>query len=700
MSSYSLELMDRAFDLAYFIHRDAELSLTITMQALAKLELAVEAQDRRRYYNLRGRVFSGKIQKLRTKVSMNEAHLLQRLVYIESEHHERLQERASGGNGLLEEDMIVRFIKHLVKIAVRRNSFYVTAGLSRLLYSYSTSEAMDIYGLVVQEPDRVKDDHYYRSRKKRLMEELGERFGGFLKTVRGHRGEERFQQREDSSRLAGMVRECLDLFTPWNTKCVLPDRFDPTSEPLSQLHFQGGEPDNEHSVETKRIHSILHPDCFERLTRALGFGTPDERLAVPQFFLENNANHDNPRRGSRHRAPGLTEEQRKAVVEGLADLAARRRKVSAGLLSIRVDGVEKALLDPARESIAQLELPEIADAIEVYANDVLLAVCLLSYGNSQRAQHCSIVLEGGREVSFDVSVPGNEQGEAAGARVQISYSEKHPIRATLLLSQRLLQRLSLLVGSLRIRNRWVLGTALSVLLIIGLAVGIAYYKRLGNRTPVAPGSEQASSNPPSQGLSPEAPDSVPQPSPGSPADVQPGSMPKPGGPGVRRRQPQRPQVARSGPVPAPEGPGRDSAADKSPDSVVADEATREGGPRRSPTNLASVKKVYLKPIGQGPFSSEVAEMLARQLVASGRWSVDKDAETADAAIRFTVGRRTIRIYRGRKMTRGEVSFQLLDPDGRAIYPSNGKEPNEKLRGSAAEVAAMFVAHLVAASQQN
>jgi hypothetical protein len=697
MSSHSFDLMDRAFDLAYFIHRDAELSLTITMQALAKLELAVEAQDRRRYYNLRGRVFSGKVQKLRTKVSVNEAHLLQRLVYIESEVHERRQEQSPGGNELQEEDMIVRFVKHLVKIAVRRNSFYVTAGLSRLLYNYTTAEAMDIYGLVVQEPDRAKDDHYYRSRKKRLMEELQERFGGFLRTVRGNRGEERFQHSEDPSKMAGLVRECLDLFTPWNTRCVVPDRFDPTSDPLSQLLFQGGEPDNEHAVETRRIHSILHPDCFRRLSRALGFGTPDGRLAVPQFFLENGTSNDNPRRGSRHRPPGLNEQQRRAVLEGLADLAARRRKVSTGLLSIRVDGVETAQLDPVRTSTVRLELPRGVESIEVYVDTLLLAVCLLSYGKHANAQQCSIVLEGGQEISFEVSVLGDGQNEESEALVEVCYKEKDPIRSTLLFARRVEQRISLFFDSLRTRNRWVLVT-LSVVLIACLAAGIAYYKRLGNRTPAAPGSEQASSNPPPQGLSPEAPDST-TPSPRSPADVQPGSMPKPGGPGARRRQPQRQEIARSSPVPAPQGAGRDSAADRFPDAVGADEATREGGPRRSPTDLASVKRVYLKPAGHEPFSSEVAEVLARQLAASGRWSVEKDAETADAAIRFTVGRRAIRIYRGRKMMRGEVSFQLLDPEGRAIYPSNGKEPNEKLRGSAVEVGAAFVAHLVAASKQ-
>jgi len=125
------ESLARAFQLAYFIHGDRETALNIAAEALAKLEVAAAAQDKRLYYTPTGRAERG--ERFRTKVSIGETHLLQRLVYVESEPYERRAEQASNGESPEEEDMLIYFIKHLVRITVRRNSFYVTLGLSRML---------------------------------------------------------------------------------------------------------------------------------------------------------------------------------------------------------------------------------------------------------------------------------------------------------------------------------------------------------------------------------------------------------------------------------------------------------------------------------------------------------------------------------------------------------------------------------------
>jgi hypothetical protein len=46
-------------------------------------------------------------------------------VYAESDTWERCTERGDSPYPLTEEDMIIRFVKHLVRITVRRNSFRV-----------------------------------------------------------------------------------------------------------------------------------------------------------------------------------------------------------------------------------------------------------------------------------------------------------------------------------------------------------------------------------------------------------------------------------------------------------------------------------------------------------------------------------------------------------------------------------------------
>src|SRR6185295_16198280 len=86
------EFPNRAFQLAYFIHRERKTALEITTRALNKLQLAATAQGKRLYYRLTGRADA---RKARSKVSMGEPHLLQRLVYVESEEYERRKEAAA-----------------------------------------------------------------------------------------------------------------------------------------------------------------------------------------------------------------------------------------------------------------------------------------------------------------------------------------------------------------------------------------------------------------------------------------------------------------------------------------------------------------------------------------------------------------------------------------------------------------------------
>ena len=86
------ELPNRAFQLAYFLHCERNIALEIATRALNKLQLAATAQGKRLYYRLTGRLDA---RKSRSKVSLGEPHLLQRLVYVESEQYERLKEAAA-----------------------------------------------------------------------------------------------------------------------------------------------------------------------------------------------------------------------------------------------------------------------------------------------------------------------------------------------------------------------------------------------------------------------------------------------------------------------------------------------------------------------------------------------------------------------------------------------------------------------------
>jgi hypothetical protein len=272
---FDLSTLNKARRLAFFLHRNQSLALKITAAALARVELMTARQDRRRAYTPK---------KHRTKVSLSPAQLLQSLIYCESELYEKQQEsRVCKGFDPRSQDLLVRYVKHLVLISIQRNSFYLTLALCKFLYRYSTEETMAIYDLLSQDQGCRFDGDYYRSRKGVMLKQLKARFGPLLSGCRGARGEQQFKCHQASATETDLVRECLARFTLWNTDCVVPDQFNSWEEELPDLHSMDSGFDQETLVEVNRIHTVLHPECFLRLTQALGLDPPEQRLAIPNF---------------------------------------------------------------------------------------------------------------------------------------------------------------------------------------------------------------------------------------------------------------------------------------------------------------------------------------------------------------------------------------------------------------------------------
>src|SRR5687768_85264 len=272
MSAADAKLFRRAFELAYFIHPYTNIALGVAESAMHKLEHSFGRQGRRAVYMPSGRRQGHETppRVVRTKVSLREEHLLQVLIYVESEPWESSSEQGVGSHHVTEEDMVIRFIKHLVEITVRRNSFYVTLGLGRLLYEYNTSQVRQMYDVLMQDHARFRDNSYLRRQKNLLIQELLHRFNRMIRTITTSQREERFQTQPTTAPLLQLVRECLIRFTPWDTACVFPEKdFDPVGK-IPALSFTGSNPDDEAPVEITRIHTITHPDCFVRLATSLG----------------------------------------------------------------------------------------------------------------------------------------------------------------------------------------------------------------------------------------------------------------------------------------------------------------------------------------------------------------------------------------------------------------------------------------------
>ena len=672
--------LSRAFHLACFINADRSVAIEVATAALSKIEVAAHAQDKRLYYTPAGKNTRGS----RTKIMLSEPHLLQRLVYVESERYERQMEQK---DGLLDEEaMIIHFVKHLVRITIRRNSFYVNLGLSRLLHSYSTAEAMEIYNLAVQDPERVRDDYYYRSRKGRLMEEMKERFGGLLNVVKVARGEERFAAREALAQQASLVTECLNMFTPWSTLCVVPAGFDATGGALDALRFNGADPDQEHGIDVNRIHAIIHPGCFRKLVAALRYESPERRLEIPMFLLSSGEQRPPE---SRHQAR-LSEEETAGIKRALADQASRRRTVSAGLLRITVDGIERALIDLHQQRTARFSIASNAELIEVRTVDgegeLLLAAHLLGGDDDSRAGSSrSIVLEGGQRITFDLGHPSGVTRPADEMVVDVRYQEERAGRALALTLGRWLtlagERTS--AGSSSRGQAWRRGFGFAAIILLALTFFLYLQYR---RSPSPESAKQDQVTPtPEQDQRPDPPDLAPRQA--ATPDV---NQPQP--PGIKKRRPMLPNdtLAERHPEEGPVNPTRTPQPELTGDPS---DATRSTTPPPAGATLQQVKLLHVEVLGDEPLARRIKEALGAGLVSSNRFGVTDRRENADALLK--VFAKSLR--GGRAGFGSSFIVRLVNARGYVIWPATGSV--KKYEGDVVDAASRILGDLLEAAKK-
>lgn len=662
------EVLNKAYRLAYFLHQDKSMAIRIVAAATLKLSVAMAVQSKRLYYIPVGRFSRGDSRRtdgIRNKTLFSDLHLLQRLVYGESEPYERQKELAAqaappgvhaDGDPASEEDLLVYFIKHLVRITTKRNAFYVTLGVSRLLHSYSTLETMEIYNAVIGEPERVKDDYYYRSRKAVLMQEMYQRFGQLIRACRQRRGEERFETQQGSSEQRSLVRECLRLFTPWDTRCPVPRDFDPLRTVIARLTSKNS--DDENRVEVNRIHAVLHPDCFGRLVAAFGYSPPEERMELPRFFSHETDDQFPPRQRS---APTeLSADELAEINQMLAEQAGRRRRSSpTGVIRVIVDGVERGALNPAEQSSISFSAQEDAETIEVKttdaSGDLLLATHLLSsYGEEARDGTivASIRLEGGQELSLSITRRPIEANGAGDLLIKFGYQETDPRRAARLWWQRLNLRLrpeqrqpnsGSLWGGISARHILVAGVV-----IICLASYLGYVT-LTSQLPSGP-----------------APTSVVQtttPGPVSPVG-EAANAPTPATQANDLNEPERPatQPSRRNRSTVAKAPAAADIPSQAGDDEVAVDVTRSGVAVAN-LRLGEVKKVYIEMRGEAAFD-ELRGDFIKSLRSSDVVAATTDADYADASLKIVVSQTSA--------SQIEASVRLVNARGVVLWPKGGQ----------------------------
>ncbi|HEV2987797.1 MAG TPA: hypothetical protein VG759_05105 [Candidatus Angelobacter sp.] len=364
-----VDLMEKGFQLAYFILQDRSAAIRVVMDAFNKLAVQHNREQKRVYW--RDKHLKGKI----TRISRHNTDALQWLICFECEQHEKQQEQLENQAS---RTMVVRYIKHLLQISTPMSAFYVSVGLHRLLFNYNTSELQRVYEWVTEHYPGPQE---YRRVKGALMSQLQERFTDLIQTTKGHHGELRFETMENQDDWADFVDQCLKIFRPWSISHSSEASHIEPQALLDMLASKIHAVVDHDRTETYQCHLFIDPSCYQQITRKLGLDPPRQRLALPRFYF--NASKNKNQESSGDGVPKLTDEEQESITEHLATEAKRRQRFAPTLVKIMAHGKEYARLNPDKGDWHYSKLPEGVKLIEVWVEqqgeDILLATHWVDY---------------------------------------------------------------------------------------------------------------------------------------------------------------------------------------------------------------------------------------------------------------------------------------------------------------------------------
>jgi hypothetical protein len=458
------QYFDRAYEMAYYIHADKDIAVFIAEDALDDLPtlLGYQAKSRIAPTGLRGFLKWGERSRpVRKTLTLIEDQMLQWLVYKHSEPWERQTEAGTGFYLPTEEDLIVRYVEHLVYSTLRRGSFYVALAIGPLLHGFDRRETRLFYDVLTQgDSARMKDTSYIGKQRLQLLDGIVRRFGHMIQTEKRPGGEKHIVMRQTTDWVISLVHSCLRRFVPWDTPCVVEPGFEVTD--AKGLYFPTSDLVEEDRTEVNRVHTLLHPECFAhfvdglaKLVRALprghedracNYGSVAERIAVPQFSNFPKG----PPRSDRLEAPQLTERDRVRLQRMMQARGRRRRDFKPANLRVYVDNVLLQSIDLSRESRIEVQLPADAAAIEVKGGDglgeitlAILPVSLDLIPISGKFKD-SVLQIGRRELEIQMAPIRDAGGIVECAEVTVSYSDHRKTPGVL----------SLIPRALRVSSGW------------------------------------------------------------------------------------------------------------------------------------------------------------------------------------------------------------------------------------------------------
>lgn len=372
----------QAMKLAFFLIPIKKVAAQITQEAisLAKIKSNEKRAHRKRWFS-RNKYQGGRGP---TSLLMHENQFIQTMIYQESEKYEKYQEGIAtkelinlityqannnadelldllSKSPIKQKDWIIRYLKTIVQNSNNVSADLITA-ITCLVCNFQPKDAATLHAFFEVE---AISPNYCSKRKLLLMGKLINRFP-LLKIFKEDGKQTYFYGQEQvNSKWSGLVESFFAKTVPWGTKCRNPTQYTtlPVKDKIKGLiaMFTRNYILEKDHKQMSYLHSIVCPDCFLKLFSEAKFDCPREKLTLPIFLAENNANPDNSDLDPNNNKPELSLDRELELTQTeLEDLAAssskylskeieRRNNLSIKKISVLLDGQPQPILIDKKE---------------------------------------------------------------------------------------------------------------------------------------------------------------------------------------------------------------------------------------------------------------------------------------------------------------------------------------------------------------
>ncbi|MBI4748443.1 MAG: hypothetical protein HY774_08125 [Acidobacteria bacterium] len=377
LRSLQIEFFRRGLDLAYWILPHPELAWEVASQAWETYDTLNQTQiyrsDKANFLqsllNRRPRHY---------KMNLQPGQLYQLSILVKAESVE--QEREKTDRDLTPADVTVHYLKTVILLTLLHNPFHVAIGIGEFVFDFGSSiNLLKLYDLVHPSDCKTKQEDHCRLKKQKLFKALHQRFESLVTVCSGERGKLFFTRVKSTPPFVELVRQSLRYFAPWDARC----QYCHGSLKLEFLDDPG------------YCHILINPDCFMKLTHLNHFGSPWDRLSIPDFKLASNHDQSPPSSPPHREPPPSWDEARlNQILNDLEHKKDRRKQLHPVAASVVVDGVVVRTLNLNEFSTVRFAVPEFSRLLEIRDTETNLLLVSQFFARWSLSPKPSVILLG------------------------------------------------------------------------------------------------------------------------------------------------------------------------------------------------------------------------------------------------------------------------------------------------------------------